>query len=277
MTSNHRRLEGARVLVTGAGTGIGRGIALEFAKEGASVALHYSRSAEGALAAEVDVTRSGGKAKAFQADLSQLHEIQDLAVRANEFLGGIDVLVNNAGITMNKPFLDVTPEQYDRLFEVNTRAPFFLTQAVIPTMKNEGNGTVINLTSNHAFAGMTEHTVYAGTRAAIVGFTRVLALEMAPLGIRVNAIAPGWILVENQLKAMPDLDREVEGRAIPAGRIGDPWDVARLAIFLATDDARYVIGQTFVIDGGQTAIMALTGDIREGRTVQLGQGYVPGL
>ena len=277
MTSNHRRLEGARVLVTGAGTGIGRGIALEFAKEGASVALHYSRSAEGALAAEVDVTRSGGKAKAFQADLSQLHEIQDLAVRANEFLGGIDVLVNNAGITMNKPFLDVTPEQYDRLFEVNTRAPFFLTQAVITTMKNEGNGAVINLTSNHAFAGMTEHTVYAGTRAAIVGFTRVLALEMAPLGIRVNAIAPGWILVENQLKAMPDLDREVEGRAIPAGRIGDPWDVARLAIFLATDDARYVIGQTFVIDGGQTAIMALTGDIREGRTVQLGQGYVPGL
>ena len=197
-----RKMEGKRVLVTGAGTGIGRGVALEFARQGADVALHFAHSAAGAEAAVAEIRQAGGKAEAFKADLAELGQVRALASQATEFLGGIDVLVNNAGITMNKPFGQVTPEQFDTLFNVNIRGMFFLTQSAVPGMIEQGSGAVINLTSVHAFAGMTEHTVYAGTKAAIVAFTRVLALELAPKGVRVNAIAPGWILVENHFKVL---------------------------------------------------------------------------
>ncbi len=272
-----RRMEGKRVLVTGSGTGIGRGVALEFAKEGATVVLHYAHSDAGAASAVDEIRRAGGKAEAFQADLGDVEQLPTLAAQAIDFLGGIDVLVNNAGITMNRPFMQVTPEQFDTLYNVNIRGMFFLTQAVVPGMIEQGDGAVINLTSVHAFAGMTEHTVYAGTKAAIVGFTRVLALELAQKGVRVNAIAPGWILVENHLKVLGDFDRQAAAGTIPAGVLGAPHDVGKLAIFLASAENRYIIGQTLVIDGGQLAIMPNTGDFRETRQEQWGQGYVPGL
>jgi NAD(P)-dependent dehydrogenase (short-subunit alcohol dehydrogenase family) len=270
-------MEGKRVLVTGSGTGIGRGVALEFAREGASVVLHYAHSEAGARTAVDEIRREGGKAEVFKADLADIDQVRGLASQAMDFLGGIDVLVNNAGITMNKPFEQVTPEQFDTLFHVNIRGMFFLTQSAVPSMIEQGHGAVINLTSVHAFAGMTEHTVYAATKAAIVGFTRVLALEMAPKGVRVNAIAPGWILVENHLKVLGDFDQEEAAGTIPAGVIGAPSDIGRLAIFLASEEGRYIIGQTLVIDGGQLAIMPLTGDFHEPRQEQWGQGYVPGL
>jgi 3-oxoacyl-[acyl-carrier protein] reductase len=174
------------------------------------------------------------------------------------------------------PFEKVTVEQFDTLYHVNIRGMFFLTQAALPALRAQGQGVVINLASIHAFLGMTEHTVYAGTKAAIVAFTRVLALELAPKGIRVNAIAPGWILVENHLKVLPALDEEASGKTIPAGFIGKPQDVGRLAIFLASDEARYIIGQTLNFDGGQGAIMPLTGDFREPRKEQWGRDYLPG-
>ncbi len=272
-----RRMEAKRVLVTGSGTGIGRGVALEFAKEGAAVVLHYAHSEGGAASAVDEIRQAGGKAEVFKADLGDIEEVQTLAARARDFLGGIDVLVNNAGITMNRPFLQVTPEQFDTLYNVNIRGMYFLTQAVAPGMIEQGDGAVINLTSVHAFAGMTEHTVYAGTKAAIVGFTRVLALELAQKGVRVNAIAPGWILVENHLKVLGDFDQQAAAGEIPAGVLGAPHDVGKLAIFLASEENRYIIGQTVVIDGGQLAIMPNTGDFRETRQEQWGQGYVPGV
>jgi NAD(P)-dependent dehydrogenase (short-subunit alcohol dehydrogenase family) len=275
--SNTQRMSGKRVLITGSGTGIGRGVALEFAKEGAAVVLHYAHSGDGAHSAVEQICAAGSKATAFQADLADLMQVRQLADRAINFLGGVDILVNNAGITMNRPFLQVTPEQFDTLYHVNIRGMFFLTQSCVPAMLAQGQGAVINLTSVHAYAGMTEHTIYAGTKGAIVAFTRVLALELAPKNIRVNAIAPGWILVENHLKVMQDLDQEAAGHTIPAGFIGQPWDIGRLALFLASDDARYIIGQTLVIDGGQLAIMPLTGDFQEPRQYQWGQGYVAGL
>ena len=272
-----RRMEGKRVLVTGSGTGIGRGVALEFAREGAAVVLHYAHSEAGAASAVDEIRSAGGTAEAFQADLADIEQVRALASQAIEFLGGLDVLVNNAGITMNKPFLQVTPEQFDTLYDVNIRGMYFLTQAAVPTMIEQGNGAVINLTSVHAFAGMTEHTVYAGTKAAIVGFTRVLALELATKGVRVNAIAPGWILVENHLKVLGEFDQQSAGSTIPAGVIGAPHDIGKLALFLASDESRYIVGQTLVIDGGMLAIMPLSGDFREPRQEQWGQGYVPGL
>ena len=272
-----RRMEGKRVLVTGSGTGIGRGVALEFAREGAAVVLHYAHSEAGAASAVDEIRSDGGTAEAFQADLADIEQVRALASQAIEFLGGLDVLVNNAGITMNKPFLQVTPEQFDTLYDVNIRGMYFLTQAAVPTMIEQGKGAVINLTSVHAFAGMTEHTIYAGTKAAIVGFTRVLALELATKGVRVNAIAPGWILVENHLKVLGEFDQQSAGSTIPAGVIGAPHDIGKLALFLASDESRYIVGQTLVIDGGMLAIMPLSGDFREPRQEQWGQGYVPGL
>ena len=270
-------MEGKRVLVTGSGTGIGRGVALEFAREGAAVVLHYAHSEGGAACAVEEIRSAGGTAEVLQADLADIEQARALAKQAIEFLGGLDVLVNNAGITMNKPFLDVTPEQFDTLYNVNIRGMYFLTQAAVPTMIEQGGGAVINLTSVHAFAGMTEHTIYAGTKAAIVGFTRVLALELATRGVRVNAIAPGWILVENHLKVLGEFDQQEAGATIPAGVIGAPHDIGKLVLFLASDESRYIVGQTIVIDGGMLAIMPLSGDFRDTRQEQWGQGYVPGV
>lgn len=272
-----RKMEGKRVLVTGSGTGIGRGVALEFAREGAAVVLHYAHSEGGAASAVEEIRSAGGTAEVFQADLADIEQVKTLATQSIEFLGGLDILVNNAGITMNKPFLDVTPEQFDTLYNVNIRGMYFLTQAAVPTMIEQGSGAVINLTSVHAFAGMTEHTIYAGTKAAIVGFTRVLALELATKGVRVNAIAPGWILVENHLKVLGEFDQQDAGSTIPAGVIGAPEDIGKLALYLASDESRYIVGQTIVIDGGMLAIMPLSGDFRDQRQEQWGQGYVPGL
>ncbi len=271
------KAKGLRVLVTGSDTGIGRGVALEFARAGAAVALHYPLDGAGAHATAEEIQRAGGKSMAIQANFNDIDQVRGLGTQALEFLGGLDVLVNNAGITMNRPFEKVTVEQFDTLYNVNIRGLFFVTQTVVPSMIAQGHGVVINLASNHAFFGMTEHTVYAGTKAAIVAFTRVLALELAPKGIRVNAIAPGWILTENHLRELKELNQEAAGREIPAGFIGAPRDIGRLALFLASDEARYIIGQTIVCDGGQAAIMPLTGDFREPRPVQWGRGYVPGL
>ncbi|MBM3264284.1 MAG: 3-oxoacyl-ACP reductase FabG [candidate division Zixibacteria bacterium] len=268
------RLQGKRAVVTGAGTGIGRGIALEFAREGAQVVLHYAHSATGAESAVEEIRRIGGRAVALHADLQDIDAIGRLADEAQTFLGGVDLLVNNAGITMNKPFFETTPEQFDTLYGVNIRGMFFLTQHLARGMVERRSGAVVNLSSVHASTGMTEHTVYAGTKAAIVAFTRVLALELSPAGVRVNAIAPGWVLVENHIKVLGDFDQQTAGKTIPAGFIGAASDIGRVAVFLASEESRYLIGQTLIVDGGQTAIMPLSGDFKEKRKEQWGQGYV---
>src|SRR6185437_9385864 len=143
----------------------------------------------------------------------------------------------------NAPFPEVTPEQFDRLYQVNVRAPFFLTQACLPHMPSPG-GSVINLSSIHAYQGMQEHSIYAGTRGAIVSFTRELAVELSPRGIRVNAIAPGAIEVESYYKAIPDFDPHSLDTSIPAGFIGQPADIANVAMFLASEESRFILDQT---------------------------------
>lgn len=275
-------LAGKKALVSGAGTGIGREIAIEFAREGADVVLHYAHSSAGAVSAAEEIRALGRRAEVMPANFADVESVQSLGRRAIEFLGGLDCLVNNAGITMNRPFLKVTPEQYNTVFDVNMRAQFFLTQIASEQMIAAGTGgAVVNLTSVHGLTAAPEHAVYAATKGAIIAYTRVLGVELAHKGVRVNAIAPGWIQVENHAKAVPGYSEEkvkAETREkIPVGYAGVPLDIAKLAVFLCSDAARFIIGQTIVADGGTTALMSLISDFRNESTARFGIGYVAGV
>jgi NAD(P)-dependent dehydrogenase (short-subunit alcohol dehydrogenase family) len=272
------KMEGKNVVVTGSGTGIGRGIALEFAREGANVVFHYAHAADGATSGVEEARRLGVKSAAFQADFSSIEQVLRLADEALAFLGRVDILINNAGITLNKPFFAVEPSQYNRLFDVNMRAQFFLTQRIGKDMLAHEGGAVCNITSIHGVSGAPEHAVYAGTKGAIIAYTRALGVELAHKGIRVNAIAPGWVAVENHAKAIPDYDEEKMKEAaynmVPAGFYGLPVDIARLAIFLCSGEARFIVGQTFVCDGGSSSLMSLISDFRHESTARFGVQYM---
>jgi NAD(P)-dependent dehydrogenase (short-subunit alcohol dehydrogenase family) len=223
----------------------------------------------------------GRKSTAFQADFDVLGQVTRLADQAGEFLGGINCLVNNAGVTMNRPFLKVTPEQFDKLFHINFRGQFFLTQRIVEDMLQKGGGVICNMSSVHGLQGVPEHTAYAATKGAIIAYTRSLAVELAYRGIRVNAIAPGWVTVENYFKCIPGFTEEVANeagyKAIPVARCGEPLDIAKLAAFLCSDDASFIVGQTIVADGGTTALMSLVSDFRKESTNTFGRGYIPGV
>lgn len=274
-------LTGKCALVTGSGTGIGREIALEFARQGADVVLHYAHSGTGAESAAEEIQATGRRSAAFKADFNSVDEVIELAHRTVDFLGGVDCLVNNSGITLNKPFLEVTREQFDVLYHVNIRAQFFLTQEIAGNMLTRGGGAVCNITSVHGLQGAPDHSVYAGTKGAIIAYTRALAVELAHKGIRVNAIAPGWVTVENYYKAIPGFNEEAACKsarnAVPVGRAGTPQDIAKLAAFLCSEDAEFIIGQTLVADGGTTSLMSLFPNFRERSENHFGKGYVPGV
>ncbi len=274
-------MTGKRVLVTGSGTGIGREIALEFAREGADVVLHYAHDEPGARSAVEEIRALGRRAEAFKGDFDRVEEAVKLGDQAVAFLGGLDCVINNSGITFNKPFLEVTPAQFDRLYHVNMRAQYFLTQRAVKDMLTHGGGAICNITSVHGISGAPEHSVYAGTKGAIIAYTRSLAVELAHKGIRVNAIAPGWVTVPNYYKALPGFNEEeaakVAAEKIPLGRSGLKVEIARLALFLCSDAAAFIVGQTIVADGGTTSLMSLISDFRHTSTARFGTGYVPGV
>jgi len=275
------KLQGKKALVTGSDTGIGREIGLEFARQGADVVFHCVQSEADAQPAVQEVKALGRRSAAFRADFDNLEEATSLAEKAIEFLGGVNCLVNNAGVTMNRPFLKVTPEQFEKMFNINFRGQFFITQKVVEDMQRRGRGVICNMSSVHGLQGAPEHSVYAATKGAIIAYTRSLAVELAYKGIRVNAIAPGWITVENYFKCIPGFTKEMAAeaghKAIPVARCGEPLDIARLAAFLCSDDASFIIGQTIVADGGTTALMSLVSDFRKESTNTFGRGYIPGV
>jgi NAD(P)-dependent dehydrogenase (short-subunit alcohol dehydrogenase family) len=279
--STNGKLAGKKAVVTGSGTGIGREIALEFARQGADVVLHYAHAVAGAESAVAEIQAMGRKAAVFKADFDDVNEVFQLADKAIGFLGQVDCLVNNAGITFNKPFGRVTVEQYDKLYHVNVRAQFFLTQRIAEDMLKHGGGAVCNITSIHGVSGAPEHSVYAGSKGAIIAYTRTLSVELAHKGIRINAIAPGCVPVENYAKVMggydPAAGAEWAKNAIPVGHVGTPLDIGKLAAFLCSDDARFIVGQTIVADGGTTSLMSLISDFRNESAARFGTGYLPGV
>jgi glucose 1-dehydrogenase len=274
------RLQGKQALVTGSDTGIGHEIGLEFARQGADVVFHYVND-ESSVQGAINEARSlGRKSTAFRADFNSFEETIALADQSIEFLGGINCLVNNAGVTFNRPFLRVTRQQFEAMFHINFRAQYFITQRVAEDLlKRHARGAICNISSIHALQGVPEHSVYAGTKGAIVSYTRSLATELAHLGIRVNAIAPGWITVENYFKAIPgfteEKGNEIARNAIPISRCGRPSDIAFLAAFLCSDEAEYIVGQTIVSDGGTTSLMSLVSDFRSESANRFGSGYLP--
>jgi NAD(P)-dependent dehydrogenase (short-subunit alcohol dehydrogenase family) len=278
LMSGELRFAGKKAFVTGADTGIGREIAIEFARQGADVALHYSHHEQGARSAVEEIKAMGRAAVAIGADFNHLKQALSLAEGAIAALGSIDCLVNNAGITFNCPYAEMQPEQFDTLFNVNVRAPYFITQKIVADMMKHDGGAICNISSIHGLQGAPEHSAYAATKGAIIAQTRALAVELAHHGIRANAIAPGWVTVENYFSAIPGFtENEAKKRAfdaVPAARYGVPHDIASLAVFLCGDDAGFIVGQTIVVDGGTTALMSLISNFREKSSARFGANYL---
>jgi 3-oxoacyl-[acyl-carrier protein] reductase len=242
-------LENKLAIITGATRGIGREIAVEFAKQGANIAFTFSSSVDAAIALEKELTNLGVKAKGYQSNAADFDAAQALAKEVLKEFGTIDILVNNAGITKDNLLMRITEEDFDKVIEVNLKSVFNLTKAVIRPMMKQRSGSIINMSSIVGLKGNAGQTNYAASKAGIVGFSKSVALELGSRNIRSNVVAPGFIETEMTTK-LDEATVQNWRDGIPLKRGGQPIDIANACVFLASDMSSYITGQTLSVDGG---------------------------
>jgi meso-butanediol dehydrogenase/(S,S)-butanediol dehydrogenase/diacetyl reductase len=243
-----RGLMGKGVVITGGASGIGAATAYRFLEEGAKVCvLDRDARANAAIG-----NRLPALAGTLSADVRNLKEVQAAFAEAVRLMGRVDVLINNAGISIRHPFLDITPEEWDRVVGVDLTGVFYVAQTVARHMMEHGSGVILQTASTNGIVGHRLYADYNACKAGVIELTKSMALELAPK-VRVNAIAPGYVLTPMQRAEYTDAMLQEVNQKIPLGRHATPEDIAALFAFLASDDAAYITGQVIVIDGGETA------------------------
>jgi NAD(P)-dependent dehydrogenase (short-subunit alcohol dehydrogenase family) len=252
MHADQRRLPLAErvAIVTGAGSGIGRAAALALAADGALI-MALDESDEGARETVRLIEAAGRRATSVAASITDRAAMKALVRRCEQDYGRIDILVNNASIGGGGAFEDISEDRYDRLFEVNVKGTFFVTQAVIPAMKTRAFGRIVNISSLIAVRGTAGNSHYAGAKAALFGFARSWAVEFAPHGITVNTVVPALTLTPMTTSSMSEAELEIRARAVPFGRLATPEDVVPIIRFLCTPEAGFVTGQAISANGGE--------------------------
>ncbi len=245
------RLKGRKAIVTGAGRGIGRAVALAFAREGADVLVNYYKNDAAAQEVVESIQKLGRNAIAVKTDVSKYQDVRDMIERAVEELGGVDILVNNAGISQPSMLLKMSEESWDRVINIHLKGTFNCTQAAAKHMKEKGWGRIINVISTAGIFGTVGQINYASAKAGIIGFTKSASRELARYGINVNAICPGFTSTEMTKRVRTDEKlKKIYLSRIQLGRIAKPEEIAPAFVFLASDEAGYITGQILGVDGG---------------------------
>jgi 3-oxoacyl-[acyl-carrier protein] reductase len=244
-------LKDKTVIISGATRGIGRAVATELAGSGANISFNFLKSSTEAQNLEDEIKSLGVRVKSFQVDIRDFKTVKSWADETKELYGGIDIVVNNAGVIKDKALALMEPDEWHEVINTNLNGTFNLTRAAIISLMKQKSGIVINITSVSGITGMSRQTNYAASKAGIIGFTKSLAREVAPYNIRVNAVAPGFIETD-MVKSLKEEFKAQVIQQIPASRFGRPEEVAKVVKYLVSDEARYVTGQTIVIDGGMT-------------------------
>ena len=242
-------LENKVALVTGAGRGIGREIALTLARDGAFVVVNYNGSKDRAEEVKKEIEAAGGKAEVYQCNVSDFEKCQEFIQDVIKTYGRLDILVNNAGITRDGLLMKMSEEDFDKVIETNLKGTFNTIRFASRQMLKQRSGRIINMSSVVGIAGNAGQANYASSKAGVIGLTKAVARELASRGITVNAIAPGFIETE-MTAVLSDAVKEASVAQIPLGRFGKPEDIAKTAAFLASDDAGYITGQVIQVDGG---------------------------
>ncbi|GLB59391.1 3-oxoacyl-[acyl-carrier-protein] reductase [Cytobacillus sp. NCCP-133] len=243
------KLEGKSALVTGASRGIGREIALGLAKQGADIAVNYSGSESRANEVVDEIKALGRNAFAVQCDVSSSESVANMVKETIEKFGKLDILVNNAGITKDNLLMRMKEEEWDDVININLKGVFLCTKAVTRQMMKQRSGRIINISSIVGVSGNPGQANYVAAKSGVIGLTKTSAKELASRGITVNAIAPGFITTDMTDKLNEEV-RDQMLKQIPLARFGDPADIANVAVFLASEDSRYMTGQTLHVDGG---------------------------
>lgn len=242
-------LDGRVAIITGGSRGIGRAIAIEMAKAGAKVLINYAGNAAAAQEVQDIIKTAGGEAVTFQANVADTEAVKNMVKAAIEAFGRVDILVNNAGITRDVPLAMMKEEDFDAVIDTNLKGVYTCTKAVLKPMIKQRWGRIINMTSVVGVTGNAGQANYAAAKAGVIGLTKSTARELASRSITVNAVAPGYITTD-MTAAMPEAAKAEMSKKIPLARLGTPEDVAAAVLYLASDAAGYVTGQTIHVDGG---------------------------